>query len=267
MGWPQAIESYMNCHARIIHDSDAARRGVHLRHGMTIVLDWMSCAEDLEKMDEEILYIQRACDGDQLRSFLLDHVPPPSVNTSAGRGLQNSLLGFCDSYGSSWLLYLAESWLERELVCIKWQTEDASLHRSSILASWGAAIRAVLPMQSTVIHSIEQERILHKVVELVEGLAAQCVELEDAMISILETAEAIFTSVLKHMQRRETSEKLSAIFNSLKRQCFQPQNPSHAKPETSIEPKNAEEATFGLFTKVPEWESCIIGCLPYNMKT
>ena len=217
-------------------------------------------------MDKEILYIQRACDGDQLHSFLLDHVPPPAFDTSGSHGLQNSLLGFCDSYGSSWLVYLAESWLERALLCIKRQTEDISVHRSSILISWGAIIGAVLPTQSTVLYSIEQERILHKVVELVEGLTAQGAEPNNTMMPILETVEVIFKSVMKHMQRRETKEKLSAIFDSLKRQCFLPQSISHVQSETSNEPKSADEERFGLFTKVCTWESCTIGCLPYNMK-
>ena len=121
-------------------------------------------------------------------------------------------------------------------------------------------------MQSTALYSIEQERILHKVVELVKGLAVRGTESNDTTMPILETVEAIFRSVMKQMQRRETKEKLSAIFDSLKQQCLLPQNTSYAKSETSNEPRSADEERFGVFTKVHTWESCAIGCLPYNMK-
>ena len=50
----------MICCEGIINDSEAARRGVHLRQRMGVALDSVFCAEHSEKMDEEILYIQRA---------------------------------------------------------------------------------------------------------------------------------------------------------------------------------------------------------------
>jgi len=158
-------------------------------------------------------------------------------------------------------VYLAEVFLELSLDSLKNNT-GLSKPPNSRMLKWAPVVAAGLNQVDADLDSLELERIIQKIFDLVKEVTGRSSLLsvkEMEVEQFLNEISRIFNWFANKTRHPDTTSQLRSIFRSLLQQF---QSPSSPHKKTRVESTETEEA--GVFTREPDWDICAFGTFPLN---